>query len=79
VGRVIGQGVALASMGTAAGLLGAWIMSRLLSQVLYGVPRFDILTYAGLSAVLLGVAALASWLPARRVARIDAARVLSDS
>lgn len=78
IGRVIGRGVALASVGTVAGLLGAWLMSRLLAQVLYGVPRFDLVTYAGLSAVLLAVAALASWLPARRVARIDAARVLSD-
>jgi len=60
------------------GLFGAWALSRLLAQVLYGVPRFDLATYAGLSAVLVAVAALATWLPSRRVARLDASRVLSD-
>jgi putative ABC transport system permease protein len=78
VARVIGRGIALAAGGTGVGLAGAWVLSRLLEQILYGVPRFDPVTYAGLSVVLLGVSALASWLPSRRVARIDAARVLSD-
>ncbi|MGQ0650119.1 MAG: ABC transporter permease, partial [Gemmatimonadaceae bacterium] len=65
IGSGIGRGVALAGAGTVAGLFGAWMLSRLLEQTLYGVPRFDLLTYAGLSGILLVVSAIASWVPSR--------------
>jgi ABC-type lipoprotein release transport system permease subunit len=50
----------------------------LLGSLLYGVSAVDPLTYAGLAVALLAIAALASWLPSRRVARLDAARILTD-
>ena len=50
---------------------GAVLLSRLISSLLYGIAPHDPLTLGAVSATLLGVAALASWLPALRAARID--------
>jgi putative ABC transport system permease protein len=65
------QGLRLALLGVAVGLAGAFLLTRLISSFLYGVTRTDPLTFAGVSLVLIGVALLASYLPARRAARID--------
>jgi len=46
-------------------------LSRVLRGMLFGVSSFDPIAYAGLTLVLAGVALLASWLPARRAARVD--------
>jgi ABC-type antimicrobial peptide transport system permease subunit len=58
-------------MGIAIGLAGAWLLTRFLTAVLYGVAPTDPATFAGVAVVLLISAGLASWLPARRAARID--------
>jgi ABC-type lipoprotein release transport system permease subunit len=50
---------------------GAVLLTRVISSFLYGVTRTDPLTFVCVSAVLVGVASLASYLPARRAARID--------
>jgi putative ABC transport system permease protein len=72
VGRlVLRQGLRLALVGTAAGLLGAWAASRLLSNLLIGVGALDPLIFVCVTCCLIGVALLACWLPARRAARID--------
>jgi putative ABC transport system permease protein len=55
----------------AVGLAGALVLTRLISSFLYGVTRTDPVTFACVSLVLAGVALLASYLPARRAARID--------
>jgi putative ABC transport system permease protein len=68
---VVGQGLALALAGAAAGLAGAFLAARGLRSLLYEVSASDPLTYAGVAAVLLAVAALASYLPARRAARTE--------
>jgi ABC-type antimicrobial peptide transport system permease subunit len=78
VGRIVLRGLRLSLIGVGVGLAGALMLSRLLGSLLYGVSAVDPLTYAGLAVVLLGIAALASWLPSRRVARLDAARILTD-
>ncbi|MHB1193886.1 MAG: ABC transporter permease [Longimicrobiales bacterium] len=69
--EVVAQGMALTGAGVAVGLLGAWGVSRVLATLLYGVSATDPATYAATAVALTGVAALASWLPARRAARVD--------
>jgi putative ABC transport system permease protein len=65
---VVGQGMALALAGAAAGLAGAFLATRGLHSLLYEVSASDPPTFAAVAAVLLAVAALASYLPARRAA-----------
>jgi putative ABC transport system permease protein len=68
---VVGSGLALASIGVAVGLVGAWILSRMLESLLYGVAPTDPTVFATVAVLLLAVAALASYVPARRATRID--------
>lgn len=68
---VVGRGVLLALLGVAVGLVGAFGLTRFLAGLLYGVKTSDPLTFAWVALLLLGVAALASYLPARRAARTD--------
>ena len=73
---VVGQGMALTGGGIALGLVGAWGVSRVLSSLLFGVSATDPLIYAGTAMGLALVALLASWIPARRAARIDPVEAL---
>jgi len=68
---VLGQGIALTVAGVAIGLLGAYWLVHLLTALLFGVGATDAATFGGVAVVLLGVAAIASYLPARRAARVD--------
>jgi predicted permease len=68
---VLGQGVSLTVAGVVVGLVGAYWLVHLLSALLFGVAATDAATFGGVAVVLLGVAALASYLPARRAARVD--------
>jgi len=68
---VIGEGFALTAAGLAVGIAGAASVSKLLSTFLFGVSGTDGLTLLGVVGTLLVVAVLASWLPARRAARVD--------
>jgi predicted permease len=73
---VLKQGMALTGVGLVIGLLGAWGMSNALSSLLYGVATTDPVTFLG-TAVFLGlVAILATWVPARRAARVDPVEAL---
>lgn len=65
------QGVLLVAVAIPLGLAAALAASRLLGSLLFGVSPTDPLTLAVVSALLLAVALLASWLPARRAARTD--------
>lgn len=71
VWNVLGLGVRLAAIGLGIGLAGAWAATRLLASMLYGVRSTDALTFTAASLILLGVALLASYLPARRAMRVD--------
>jgi ABC-type antimicrobial peptide transport system permease subunit len=72
VGRgVARQGLVLALSGAAIGLATFLLLARTLRVFLYGVAPTDPVTLLGVTLVLVVVAALASWLPARRAARID--------
>jgi putative ABC transport system permease protein len=68
---VLRQGLSLAAAGAAVGLLGAVIVSHLMRGLLYGVRPTDPLTFAGVAILLIGVALLACYIPARRATRVD--------
>ncbi|MFP2927036.1 ABC transporter permease [Pyxidicoccus sp. 3LG] len=68
---VLGQGLRLAGMGVAAGLLLSLGLARLSSALLYGVTAYDPWTFVGVAALLCGVALVATWLPARRATLVD--------
>jgi putative ABC transport system permease protein len=78
---VIGQGLRLALAGVAIGAVAALILARVLasfSHLLYGVGAQDPLTLIAVSAVLISVAVIAGYLPARRAARVDPMVALRD-
>jgi predicted permease len=68
---VIGQGLALVLIGTVIGLAGALAGTRLVRGFLYGASALDPVAFIAVPAVLLGVALLAIWVPARRAATVD--------
>jgi putative ABC transport system permease protein len=68
---VVGQGLLLSFLGAAAGLLLAFVATRSLRGLLFEVQASDPSTYVAVAAVLVIIAAFASWLPARRAARTD--------
>jgi len=70
-GMVLRQGLTLAGIGVALGLAGAVGLTRLMAALLYGVGPVDPLTFGTMAMALTLVAALASWVPARRAARTD--------
>jgi putative ABC transport system permease protein len=69
--RVVGAAVAI-------GLIASFALTRLLSSMLFGVTPWDPVTFAGVIAVVAAAALFASWLPARRAARIDPMQALRD-
>ena len=71
VGLVVAQGARLTAVGILVGLAGAWALTRLLATMLYGVSPRDPATFLAVAGVLASVAMLATWLPARRAARVD--------
>ncbi len=68
---VVKQGMTLAGLGIVIGLAGALALSRLLTALLFGVEPNDPLTFATLGGLLVLIALLACWFPARRATRVD--------
>jgi putative ABC transport system permease protein len=68
---VLGQGMRLVAIGLAVGLIGAWVLSRVIASQLYGITARDPLTYLVVASLLGGVALVATYLPARRATRVD--------
>jgi putative ABC transport system permease protein len=71
LGLVLGEGLRLALLGAAIGLAGSFFAARLLSGMLFGVTPSDPFTFASVAVVLVAVAMVACYVPARRATRVD--------
>jgi putative ABC transport system permease protein len=71
VAFVILQGLKLVVLGGGIGIVVALVATRFVASLLYGLTPADPGTFAAVASLLIGAAALASWIPARRAARVD--------
>jgi ABC-type antimicrobial peptide transport system permease subunit len=76
VSQVIREGLALAAVGLAIGLIGAYFLGRAMQTMLYGVAAIDYGAFAAVAAVLLAASLVACFLPARRAASVEPMQVL---
>jgi putative ABC transport system permease protein len=70
-GMVLGQGTRVAGLGIVLGLAAAGAVTRVMTSLLFGVEPVDPLSFVGVPLLLMGVALLACYLPARRATRVD--------
>jgi len=68
---IVAQGLRTAAAGVAAGIAGALALTRFVGSLLFGVTATDPLTFAAVTALLVGTALVACYVPARRAARVD--------
>jgi ABC-type antimicrobial peptide transport system permease subunit len=68
---VLTQGMTLVFIGVALGLTASWLLTRLLSRLLFQVSTTDAQIFAGVALLLMFVALVASYLPARRASKVD--------
>jgi hypothetical protein len=77
-GLMIGYGLRLSGVGIAAGLIAALILTRTMSSMLIGIKPTDPATFAAMGAMFFLIAAIATWIPARRAAALDPLGALRD-
>ena len=68
---VLKQGMLLVLIGVALGLTAAWLLTRLMSHLLFQVSATDPITFGEIAVMLIGVALLACYLPAKRASKVD--------
>jgi ABC-type antimicrobial peptide transport system permease subunit len=73
---VLGDGGRLAALGIALGVAGSLFATRLLERMLYGIRRFDLVTFGAGALLMLCVALAATWIPAWRASRLDPVEAL---
>jgi putative ABC transport system permease protein len=78
LGLVVRQGLLLAAVGIAAGLIGSAALTRLMASLLFGVSATDALTFGSVAAILAAVVCAATMIPARRATGVDPMVALRD-
>ena len=73
---VLYEGLRLAAIGVAAGILGSSLLTRAMASLLHGVSPTDVAAFTAASAIVLGVTVLACYLPVRRAVAIDPMTIL---
>jgi putative ABC transport system permease protein len=68
---VVGHGMMLTLIGVAMGLVAAFLLTRLMATLLFGVSATDPLTFSAIALLLITIALLACWIPAQRATRVD--------
>ncbi|HWH04684.1 MAG TPA: FtsX-like permease family protein, partial [Gemmatimonadales bacterium] len=71
LGMVLRHGAVLVGAGVVAGIVGAMLTTRLIASQLFGVGKFDAVTFASVSLLLVVIALAATWIPAFRATRTD--------
>lgn len=75
-GLVVGKGLQLSAIGIIIGITAAAALTRLIASLLVGIKATDPITFAAMIVLFLAIAAVASWLPARRASALDPAKAL---
>ncbi|HJZ95870.1 MAG TPA: FtsX-like permease family protein, partial [Candidatus Solibacter sp.] len=75
---IVGQGLRLSAAGVAVGLIAAYSLTGIMTSMLVGVRPTDPLTFVAMVLLFLSIAAVSSWIPARRAAGLDPTRALRD-
>ncbi len=78
LGLVVGQGLRLSAAGIVVGVVAALGLTQLMTTMLVGVKATDPLTFGAMAAVFFAIAAVSSWLPARRAAALDPTTALRE-
>jgi putative ABC transport system permease protein len=68
---ILGQGMMLTVIGMAAGLLGAFALTRLMATMLFSVKPTDPITFGGVALLLFAIALIACYIPGRRATKVD--------
>jgi ABC-type antimicrobial peptide transport system permease subunit len=77
--RVVGRTMLLAGAGVTIGAVASFMVSKLMGSMLFGIQPTDALTFVAMAAILLTVAALAAFVPARRASSTDPLRALHST